>query len=95
MINKNTLRTRILLFLAIVITLNFLFNRFFVRLDLTGDKQYTLSQATKNILTELDEPVTVTAYFSENLPPQIEKVKRDFEDVLAESDPPIKLDFKS
>ena len=86
MINKNTLRTRILLFLAIVITLNFLFNRFFVRLDLTGDKQYTLSQATKNILTELDEPVTVTAYFSENLPPQIEKVKRDFEDVLAEYD---------
>ena len=70
--------------MGILIVLNFLANKFFLRLDFTEGGQYTLSDATKNILKSLDEPVTVTAYFSENLPPDVAKVKSDFKDLLTE-----------
>ncbi|PLX00613.1 MAG: hypothetical protein C0594_15515, partial [Marinilabiliales bacterium] len=53
-------------------------------LDFTADDRYTLSDATKNILEDLVEPVTVTAYFSEDLPPDIAKVRSDFKDLLVE-----------
>ncbi|MEO1253588.1 MAG: GldG family protein, partial [Bacteroidota bacterium] len=38
----------------------------------------------KDILDELDDVVTVTAYFSEDLPPQLLSNRRDFEDMLIE-----------
>ena len=51
---------------------------------MTEDQRYSLSDATKTILEKLDEPVTVTSYFSEDLPPDIEKVRQDFKDLLIE-----------
>lgn len=74
----------LVLILAIVLVVNLLSDQYFFRLDLTEDGQYTLSQATKDILQELEEPVTVTAYFSEDLPPDIAKTRKDFEDLLVE-----------
>lgn len=84
MLTKSAIYLRIALVLAIVIIVNVLFNLFPIRLDFTGDQRYTLSQATKDILSNLDEPVTVTAYFSENLPPGIQKVRQDFQEMLVE-----------
>ena len=55
-----------------------------MRLDLTDEKQYTLSQATKDILNDLEEPVTIKAYFSENLPPNVVKARQDFQEMLVE-----------
>ena len=79
---KNTVS--ILLIAGIILLINLLSNQFFFRLDLTADKQYTLSKATKDILKSLNDPVTVTAYFSENLEPSIAKVKEDLQDMLTE-----------
>jgi gliding-associated putative ABC transporter substrate-binding component GldG len=76
--------TVILLIVGIVLLLNVLAGRFFFRLDFTEDKRYTLSAATKDLLSELGEPVTVKAYFSKNLPPQLDMVRRDFRDMLVE-----------
>ncbi|MEZ4888941.1 MAG: Gldg family protein [Chitinophagales bacterium] len=84
MLTKGGIRLRVLLVLAIIILLNFLVSQYFLRLDFTGDKRYTLSQATKDILKELDETVTVTAYFSEDMPPNLERIKTSFEDMLTE-----------
>ncbi|MBN2522965.1 MAG: Gldg family protein [Bacteroidales bacterium] len=81
---KKNKSVAIALLIGIVILVNYLSNQFFVRLDLTEDNRYTLSSATKDILHNLEEPVTVTAYFSNNLPPQLEQVKRDFRDMLTE-----------
>lgn len=75
---------RLLLFFGIVVLVGFLSTRFSFRLDFTGDKRYTLSDATLNILKNLEEPVTVTAYFSEKLPPNVEETKSDFKDLLVE-----------
>jgi len=74
----------ILLIAGIVVLLNILANRYFLRLDFTEDKRYTLSEATKNILENLDDPVTVTAYFSEGLPPNIDRTRVRFRELLSE-----------
>ena len=79
---KNT--TSILLIVGILIIFNLLSVQYYFRIDLTEDKQYTLSEATKNIMESLDEPITVKAYFSENLPPDIARTKKDFEEYLIE-----------
>lgn len=84
MLTRSSLRFKILLALGILIVANILLSKFFFRLDFTGDKRYTLSGATKNILSNLQEPITVTAYFSEELPPPIRQVKQDFKDMLVE-----------
>ena len=52
------------------------------RLDLTADKLFSLSGGTKEILTGLDDIMTVKLYRSESLPPQISLVARDVEDFL-------------
>lgn len=81
---KSETITNVALFVGIIIVINLLAGEYHFRIDLTEDKQYTLSQATRDILEDLDEPVTVRAYFSENLPPNIVKTRKDFQDLLIE-----------
>jgi len=81
-INKYTFS--IVLFVAIVIVVNILSEQLYFRLDLTEQNQYTLSKATKDIVRELDEPITVKAYFSKDLPAQLIKTKNDFREMLVE-----------
>ncbi len=81
---KKSLITYILLVAGILILLNILASRFFFRIDFTEDKRYTLSNATKDLLNRLVEPVTITAYFSEGLPPNIDKTRVDFKEMLSE-----------
>jgi len=76
--------TTILLIAAILIIVNILSENYYIRLDFTEDKEYTLSRATKDILKNLEEPVTINAYFSKNLPPDIGKVSGDLKDMLIE-----------
>lgn len=82
--NKKSITTQILLILAVLVVVNFLSERFFFRLDFTEDNRYTLSKATKDILKQLEEPVTVTAYFTEELPPDLSVTRNDFKDLLVE-----------
>jgi len=78
---KSNIYITLVLVAGIVIVVNLLSNQFSLRLDFTEDKQYTLSDATKDILRELPEPVTVRAFFSEDLPPDVAKVRRDFQEM--------------
>ena len=52
------------------------------RLDLTADKLFSLSGGTKEILTGLDDILTVKLHRSKSLPPQVSPVARDVEDFL-------------
>lgn len=67
-----------------IITLNLLASRHFARLDLTRQKMYTLAPATKKILKNLDDVVTIRLYFTPHLPPALGNVRRDVEDILSE-----------
>jgi gliding-associated putative ABC transporter substrate-binding component GldG len=74
----------ILLVVGIIVIVNFLSNDLFFRMDMTADKTYTLSKATINILKNLEEPITITSYFTDDLPPQYAKNQTDFKDLLIE-----------
>ena len=78
----NTLAFVVLIF-GILALINFLSTRRFIRADLTEDKRYTISKATKNVLDTLDDIVTITAYFS-TTPAEIARIRRDVRDVLDE-----------
>lgn len=84
MLTQKKLRTSILLVVAIVLLVNLVGDKLFFRLDFTEDQRYSLSEATESIIKNLDEPVTVTAYFSEDMPPDIAKVRQDFREMLIE-----------
>ncbi len=78
----NTLAVIVIIF-GILALLNFLSTRRFIRADLTEDKRYTISKATKNVLGSLDDIVTITAYFS-TAPAEVARIRRDIKDVLDE-----------
>jgi ABC-2 type transport system permease protein len=60
---KNKL-IQILLVVAAVIGLNVLANRFFFRIDLTEEKRFTINDATKKLLQNLDDEVYVKVYLT-------------------------------
>ncbi len=76
--------TTLLIFAGILLVINILSQHFFTRIDLTEGQQYTLSNATRNILKELEEEVTITAYFSEGISQDVKKIKQDFQEMLLE-----------
>ncbi len=73
-----------LLFVGIVILINGLIWRVPLRVDLTQEKLYTLSPATKRILKNLDDLVTVRVYFSSKLPPNLIVLRDEIRDLLDE-----------
>ncbi len=78
---------RIITLLTILVALfvvNLLAARHPLRLDLTEGRVYTLSDATEKILAGLTDVLTVRVYFSGDLPPQLEALSRDVDDLLAE-----------
>lgn len=83
-IKRSSSKLNSALVLAIVIASNIVSSFAFFRLDFTGDGRYTLSNATLSILNKIDEPITVKAYFSEDLPAEVAKSKQDFKDLLTE-----------
>jgi len=82
--NKKSIASQLILIVLALVLINVLSEKYFVRLDFTEDRIYTLSNATKDILKALPEPVTVTAYFTRGSQQQIEKARTDFKDLLIE-----------
>lgn len=80
----NKIYVTVILIVFIVVVINLLSGEFHVRMDFTEGGQYTLSNATEDILEGLEEPVTVKAYFSKDLPPNISKTRKDFQEMLVE-----------
>lgn len=72
------------LFIGILVLVNVLGIGLFGRLDLTRDHEFTLSDATKKTLADLSDPVTVTAYFTKDLPPPFSTNARYVKDLLNE-----------
>jgi gliding motility-associatede transport system auxiliary component len=70
--------------LGSLVLLNLLGLRYFQRLDLTRDRQFTLSDATISTLNGLEDPVTIRAYFTKDLPPPFSTQGRYVHDLLEE-----------
>lgn len=65
--NKLLSTTGLLIVAGLLLAINLFAGQVFKssRLDLTDNQLYTLSDGTKNILSKIDEPVTLRLYFSE------------------------------
>ncbi|MBI2411155.1 MAG: Gldg family protein [Candidatus Kerfeldbacteria bacterium] len=72
------------LVVAIAVVVNMLMMSLSVRFDMTEGKQYTLSDATKNIVSRLQDPVTIKVFFSKEVPQDLLALKRDVEDLTSE-----------
>ena len=81
---KKNIILQLVIVLTIILVANLISNGLYFRLDFTEDDRYTFSQATKDVMDELDGVITIKAYFSEDLPAQLLKSKQDFEDQLVE-----------
>ncbi len=73
-----------LLLVAALVFVNLISERAHVRLDLTSDKRYSLSPASIKLLNDLPEAVTVTAWFTEKMPPDLAIARQDLKDLLVE-----------
>lgn len=77
-------KLKLILILVIILLVNFIADKFYFRIDFTDDQRFTLSNATKYVLNDLKETVTVKAYFSSEMPPDVSKVREEFKDLLDE-----------
>ncbi|MFH1744816.1 MAG: GldG family protein [bacterium] len=69
---------------VVLIGINYLSYRYFARLDLTENKIYSISDASKKIVGELEDTVEIKAYFSVDLPSQFAYIRQETEDILNE-----------
>lgn len=74
----------LVLSIAIIVLVNFIASFFFFRLDLTADKRYTLSPATKEMLGKLDDIVYFKVYLEGNLPVGFDQLKTSTKEMLDE-----------
>ena len=80
-------RQDLLRFAAIIgglLLLNFVAQHFFFRLDLTEEKRYTMSPATKKLLTDLKQPITITVYLAGDFPPTFRRLEQGVRETLNE-----------
>ena len=75
---------RTVLYLAVVVLINVVGLSQYVRVDLTEDKMYSLSEVSKQAVSSLAEPLTIKAFFSKDLPPPYNTTERYLRDLLSE-----------
>lgn len=83
-LKKSDLSITVVLLIGILIVVNFFSYNIFYRFDLTENKIYSISDASKNTLGDLEDIVNIKAYFSSNLPSQLLSLTQEVEDLLDE-----------
>ncbi len=67
-----------------IVVVNLLGTRVFGRVDLTENDVYTLSQSSKDLVKKLPDYMTVKAFISSDLPPELKTVSRYVRDLVDE-----------
>lgn len=83
--------------LIIIVILNQIIAMYPIRWDLTEEKRYSISPATKEILNSLREPVYVTVYLDGEMPAEFKRLKKAIGETLDQfayySDKNVKFSF--
>ena len=72
------------LFIIFLVLLNFVGSNLYVRADLTKQRSYSLSKASKTLVKNIDEPVSIRVFFDKKLPAQYSAITQYVEDLLDE-----------
>lgn len=82
--DKGNLGATIALVIGILVVLNFISYNIFLRLDLTENKDYSITKVSRKTVSSLDDVVNIKVYFSKNLPPQFTNLEQEIRDILSE-----------
>jgi ABC-type uncharacterized transport system involved in gliding motility auxiliary subunit len=69
---------------GVIVLVNVIGTRVFGRIDLTESKVYTLSQPSRDLVKKLPDFLTVKAFISSDLPPEIKTLSRYVRDMIDE-----------
>ena len=70
--------------LAVLVLINWAASSWHARIDLTNEKRFTLSRATKKLLSKLDAPVQVDVFLKGSYPSGFRKLSSSTDDILRE-----------
>ncbi len=76
--------TKIILLLVILIIVNAIASSIFTRFDLTQDKRYTLSEASKNTLRDVASPIVIDVFLKGDFPSDYKRLATETEQLLEE-----------
>ena len=75
---------KFLIYFIVIVLINIAGVSLFYRVDLTANKLYSLSDASKKVVKTLSEPLTVKIFFSKNLPAPHNNTERYLHDLMEE-----------
>ncbi|MBW1714277.1 MAG: Gldg family protein [Deltaproteobacteria bacterium] len=75
---------RFLAYLVVTVLVNVAGITLFFRLDLTANRIYSISGASKEVVSTLSEPLTINVFFTKNLPAPYNNTERYLRDLLEE-----------
>jgi ABC-2 type transport system permease protein len=81
---RSTTCIKLLGYLLVVVLINIAGTTLFFRVDLTQDGIYSISKASKEVVSTLSEPLTINVFFTRNLPPPHNNTERYLHDLLEE-----------
>jgi len=81
---RATVLTTLLVVLNLVLLSVWIFSLRGLRLDLTAQREYSLSQTTRDLLSTLEEPLLIRGYFSEKTHPLLAPLVPTIRDMLKE-----------
>lgn len=67
-----------------VILVGIVFGQVFFRLDLTAEKRYSLTDVSKNLVKNLEQPINITLYLDGELPAGFRKLKKSIQEKIAD-----------
>lgn len=81
---KNNLNIQLFLIIGILILVNFFANNTFLRIDLTHEKRYSLSEVSKQTADSLNLPMFIQLYIEGEYPPNIRRFQEALRTTLVE-----------
>jgi ABC-2 type transport system permease protein len=75
---------KLCIYLVIIVLVNVAGMTLFFRADLTENKIYSISEASKHVVSTLSEPLTIDVFFTKDLPAPYNNTERYLHDLLEE-----------
>jgi ABC-type uncharacterized transport system involved in gliding motility auxiliary subunit len=75
---------KLFIYIVIIVLINLVGATLFFRFDLTENKLYTISAASRKVVKTLSEPLTVNVFFTKDLPAPYNQTENYLHDMLAE-----------
>jgi ABC-2 type transport system permease protein len=76
--------TELLLVLVLLVLINLIFSGIFLRVDLTKEKRYSLSEASKNLASKVDDVLFVKVYLEGDFPSGFKRLSKSTKEMLDE-----------